>query len=292
MNDTGWRLTHLEEIVMDSKFETTPNLYVVASDGVEYAYRKMEKQGTTPLLFLQHFTGTMDSWDPKLINAIAQDRTVIVFDNAGVGTSRGKTPDSIAQMTLDAEHFIQALQLGEVDLLGFSLGGFIAQLIAARGQVSVRKLVSVGSAPQGGEEHLLQVVTEAFAKNAADVRLPLFFTPSAKSQAAGKAFIDRASFRKHERDPESGEDIRNAQAKAIIAWCADKTAGNAVLKQISQPTLIVHGNADTMFPVINAWNMFKAMNDATLMIYPDSAHGALFQYADTFASHVDLFLTA
>ncbi|RYH67868.1 MAG: alpha/beta hydrolase, partial [Alcaligenaceae bacterium] len=140
--------------------------------------------------------------------------------------------------------------------------------------------------------HLLQVVTEAFAKNAADVRLPLFFTPSAKSQTAGQAFIDRASVRKHERDPESGEDIRNAQAKAIIAWCADKKTGNAILKQISQPTLIVHGSEDTMFPAINAYDMFKAMSDATLIIYPDSAHGALFQYADTFASHVDLFLTA
>src|SRR4051812_6681017 len=143
-----------EDRNMSETFETTPNLSVVASDAVTYTYRQLHHPGTIPLVLLQHFTGSMDSWDPKVINALAQGRTVIVFDNAGVGSSGGKTPDSIAQMAIDAEHFIQALQLGEVDLLGFSLGGFIAQSIAARGQVPVRRIVSVGSAPQGGEEHL------------------------------------------------------------------------------------------------------------------------------------------
>jgi pimeloyl-ACP methyl ester carboxylesterase len=277
---------------MADTFVTSPNLYVVASDGVKFAYRKLEKPGTTPLVFLQHFTGTMDGWDPAVVDALAKGRTVIVFDNAGVGASTGSTPDSVEQMTTDAENFILALGIGEVDLMGFSLGGFIAQLMAARKKVQVRKLVSAGSAPQGGEEHLMQVVTDAFSKNAPDVRLPLFFTASAKSQTAGQAFISRAAVRTSERDPESGEDISNAQAKAIIRWCADRTNGNAVLKKISQPTLIIHGSNDTMFPAVNAYEMFKNMTDATLIIYPDSAHGALFQYADTFSSHVHLFLAA
>ena len=279
-------------ITMSNTFVNAPNLYVVASDGVKYAYRKIVKQGTTPLVFLQHFTGTMDAWDPKVVDALAQGRTVIVFDNAGVGASAGKTPDTVEQMTIDAENFILALGIGEVDLMGFSLGGFIAQLMATRKRVPVRKLVSAGSAPQGGEEHLMQVVTDAFSKNAPDVRLPLFFTPSVNSQAEGRAFLARAAVRTNERDPESGEDISNAQAKAIIGWCADKTTGNAVLKDISQPTLIVHGSSDTMFPAVNAYEMFKNMTDGTLIIYPDSGHGALFQYADTFASHVELFLAA
>jgi pimeloyl-ACP methyl ester carboxylesterase len=277
---------------MTTKFETAPNRFVVASDGVKYACRTLDKPGTRPLVLLQHFTGTMDSWDPAVIDALAKNRTVVVFDNAGVGASAGKTPDSVEQMTIDAEAFIKALDLGEIDLLGFSLGGFIAQLMAARGKVAVRKIISAGSAPQGGEEHLLQVVTEAFSKNAPDVRLPLFFTPSESSQAAGRAFVARAAVRTADRDPESGDDISNAQAKAIIAWCADKTTGHAVLKRIKQPTLIVHGSDDTMFPSINAYEMFKQMNTATLIVYPDSAHGAIFQYPETFTSHVDLFLSA
>ncbi|KAA0073969.1 alpha/beta hydrolase [Tardiphaga sp. P9-11] len=277
---------------MTQQFVTVPNLYVVACDGVKYAYRKLEKPGSTPLVFLQHFTGTMDAWDPSVVDALAKNRTVIVFDNAGVGASGGSTPDTVEQMTVDAENFIQALGLGEVDLMGFSLGGFIAQLMATRDKVPVRKVVSAGSAPQGGEEHLMKVVADAFSKNAPDVRLPLFFTPTAKSQAAGQAFITRAAFRKEERDPESGEEISNAQAKAIIGWCANKAEGNAMLKQIRQPTLIVHGSDDTMFPGINAYEMFKNMTDATLIMYPDSGHGALFQYSSAFSSHVDLFLAA
>lgn len=273
-------------------FETSPNRYVVASGGVKYAYRRLDKAGTIPLVCLQHFTGTMDAWDPALIDALARNRTIIVFNNAGVGTSGGRTPDSVEQMTIDAEAFITALDLGPVDLLGFSLGGFIAQLMAARGKVRVRKLISAGSAPQGGEEHLLKVVTEAFAEKADDVRLPLFFTRSEKSQAAGRAFVARATARTHERDPESGKDITDAQATAIIRWCADKATDHAVLRTIKQPTLIVHGSDDTMFPAVNAYDMFKAMSDATLIIYPDSAHGALFQYSETFSAHVDLFLNA
>lgn len=278
--------------IVTIQFASAPNLFIDAANGVKYVYRKLEKPGTIPLVFLQHFTGTMDSWDPIVVDTLAHRRTVIVFDNAGVGASGGTTPDTIEQMTIDAESFILALGVGEVDLLGFSLGGFIAQLMAIRKKVPVRKIVSVGSAPQGGEEHLMQVVTEAFSKNAADVRLPLFFTPSERSQAAGEEFVARAAVRRNERDPDSGEEITNAQAKAIIAWCANKKAGSASVQGITVPTLIVHGSDDTMFPVSNAYEMFKNMSDATLIVYPDSGHGALFQYAKTFSAHVDLFLSA
>lgn len=277
---------------MTPQFVSAPNQYVVAADGIRYAYRIVGGSAGTPLVCLQHFTGTMDSWDPQVIDSLARNRAVIVFDNAGVGASGGTTPESVEQMTIDAEAFIEALGLGDVDLLGFSLGGFIAQLMAARGKVSVRKIISAGSAPQGGEEHLMQVVAEAFSKNAFDVRLPLFFTPSEQSQTAGRKFIERATARQDERDPESGEQISNAQGAAIIAWCAAKTDDNAILKRISQPTLIVHGSDDTMFPSVNAYEMFKHMSNATLIIYPDSGHGALFQYAETFSSHVELFLAA
>lgn len=275
---------------MSTTLETAPTLHVEVG-GIRFAYRKLGPESGIPLVFLQHFTGTMDAWDPRVVNALAADRPVIVFNNTGVGTSTGAVPDTIEQMSTDAESFIVALGLTEVDLLGFSLGGFLAQVIATRSTVKARKLIVAGSAPRGGEEHLLQVVEEAFSKYTRDVRLPLFFTPSAASQAAGSAFVDRAAARR-DRDPESGDAVSNPQAAAIIAWCANKDADHTTLKAIRQPTLIVHGSDDTMFPSINAYEMFKHMSSATLIIYPDSGHGALFQHANTFVAHVQTFLNA
>nr|WP_315050898.1 alpha/beta hydrolase [uncultured Brevundimonas sp.] len=271
-------------------FATAATQFLEA-DGVRFAYRRLGPEQGVPLVFLQHFTGTMDAWDPRVVDALAVDRPVVVFDNAGVGASTGVTPDTVEQMSMDAETFMAALGLTEVDLLGFSLGGFIAQVLAARSTVKVRRLIVAGSAPRGGEEHLLEVVEEAFAQGARDVRLPLFFTPSAASQAAGSAFVDRATARTQDRDPDSGENVSNPQAAAIIGWCATDD-GDATLKAIRQPTLIVHGSDDTMFPPINAYEMFKRMSDATLILYPDSGHGALFQHPDTFSAHARSFLGA
>lgn len=276
---------------MTSILETAATQHVKVGD-IDFAYRRMGKSEGTPLVLLQHFTGTMDAWDPSVVNALAVERPVIVFDNAGVGTSSGSVPDNVEKMSSDAEDFILALGLGEVDLLGFSLGGFIAQVIAARDRVKVRKLIIAGSAPKGGEEHLLQVVGEAFARNARDVRLPLFFTPSEASQQAGAAFVDRTLKRTESRDPDSGENVSNPQAAAIIGWCAEQDAEHKLLKAIKQPALVVHGSDDTMFPSINAYEMFKHMSNATLVIYPDSGHGAIFQYADTFVLHAQIFLNA
>jgi pimeloyl-ACP methyl ester carboxylesterase len=201
---------------MTQSLETAPNEFVEAA-GVQFAYRRLGPKEGTPLIFLQHFTGTMDSWDPAVVNGLAKSRPVVVFDNSGVGRSSGKTPDNVAQMAVDAERFISALGFAKVDLLGYSLGGFVAQLLAAQSPGLVQKVILVGTAPQGGEEHLLEVLKEAFShKEAPDVRLPLFFTPSNASQAAGRAFLSRASVRTVDRDPESGTTVSDPQAKALI----------------------------------------------------------------------------
>jgi pimeloyl-ACP methyl ester carboxylesterase len=272
--------------------ETAPTQHV-ETGGVRFAYRRLGSSVGIPLVLMQHFTGHMDAWDPELVNALAQDRPVVVFNNAGVGTSTGVTPDTVAQMTEDAERFLQALGLAHVDLLGFSLGGFIAQDMAARDVVSVRKMVLVGTAPRGGEEHLLDVVAQAASHTEApDIRLPLFFTGTAQSQAAGRAFLVRAAARIQQRDPESGDAVQTAQARAIVGWCAESDPGHASLKAIHQPALVVHGSDDTMFPSVNAFNLARAMKDATLIIYPDSGHGVLFQYPALFAGHAMQFLDA
>jgi pimeloyl-ACP methyl ester carboxylesterase len=271
--------------------ETAPNEFIEAS-GIRFAFRRLGTREGAPLICLQHFTGNMDSWDPAVINGLAQTRPLIVFDNSGVGKSSGKTPNNVAQMVADAEQFIAALGFTKVDLLGYSLGGFVAQSLAAKNAGLVRKIILVGTAPQGGEEHLLMVLKEAFShKEAPDVRLPLFFTPSAASQAAGRAFLDRARLRTVDRDPDSGKAISDPQAKALIDWCASKDPKNTILNAINQPVLVVCGSDDTMLPDSNAYFMFKHLKNAQLILYPDSGHGALFQYAELFVAHAHLFLT-
>jgi pimeloyl-ACP methyl ester carboxylesterase len=264
----------------------------VESGGISFAYRTLGPESGTPLIFLQHFTGNMDSWDPAVVNALAEKRPVIVFDNTGVGRSNGKTPDNVAQMAEDAHSFISALGVTSVDLLGYSLGGFTAQKLAADYPDLVRSVVLVATAPQGGEEHLLAVLDEARShKDAPDIRLPLFFTPSEASQAAGRAFLERAGARKVDRDPESGDAISGPQAKALITWCATKDPDNSILGGIDQPVLVVCGSDDTMLPDRNAYFLFKHLPNAQLVLYPDSGHGALFQYPERFVNHVRFFLT-
>jgi pimeloyl-ACP methyl ester carboxylesterase len=272
--------------------ETAPTRYVDGS-GIRFAYRRLGPSIGTPLVLLQHFSGNIDAWDPAVVNALAADRPVIAFDNAGVGRSTGRTPDTIAAMARDAVAFIDLLGLSEVDLLGFSLGGCVAQQIAGEHGRLVRKLILVGTAPKGGEEHLLAVLREAFSQTGApDPRLPLFFTKSAASQSAGMAFLNRAKVRTEDRDTDNGSAVTDPQAKALITWCATPDPGHATLRAISQPALVVSGKQDTMLPADNAYAMFKALSNAQLILYPDSGHGALFQYHALFASHVRTFLDA
>jgi pimeloyl-ACP methyl ester carboxylesterase len=272
--------------------ETAPTRYVEGG-GIRFAYRQLGPSTGTPLVLLQHFSGNIDAWDPAVVNALAADRPVIAFDNAGVGRSSGQTPDNIAAMARDAVAFINLLGLSKVDLLGFSLGGCIAQQIAADHGRLVRKLILVGTAPKGGEEHLLAVLQDAFSQTGApDPRLPLFFTKSSASQSAGLEFLKRAKVRTEDRDTDNGKAVTDPQAKALITWCATPDPEHAILRAITQPVLVVSGNHDTMLPADNAYAMFKALSNAQLVLYPDSGHGALFQHHVLFVSHVRTFLDA
>lgn len=283
-------MTELAITSQTATLETAPTRFV-EGHGIRFAYRRLGPAKGTPLILLQHFSGNIDAWDPAVVNALAADRPVIAFDNAGVGRSTGQTPDNIAAMARDAVTFIEQLGLSEVDLLGFSLGGFIAQQIAAEHPKLVRKLILVGTAPQGGEEHLLAVLQDAFSqKGAPDPRLPLFFTKSAASQSSGLAFLKRAKARSDDRDTDNGTAVTDPQAKALITWCATPDPEHAMLRAIGQPTLVVSGSHDTMLPANNAYAMFQALGNAQLVLYPDSGHGALFQYHETFVSHVRTFL--
>jgi pimeloyl-ACP methyl ester carboxylesterase len=272
--------------------ETAPTRYVEGG-GIRFAYRQLGPSTGTPLVLLQHFSGNIDAWDPAVVNALATARPVVVFDNTGVGRSSGQTPDNIAAMARDAVTFVGLLGYSKVDLLGYSLGGCIAQQIAAEYGPLVRKLILVGTAPKGGEEHLLAVLQEAFSKTEApDPRLPLFFTPSPASQSAGLAFLKRTRIRREDRDTDSGSAVTDPQAKALITWCATPDPEHTILRAIDQPSLVVCGSRDSMLPADNAYAMFKAMSNAQLILYPDSGHGALFQYHELFVSHSQVFLDA
>ncbi|MBR0738885.1 alpha/beta hydrolase [Bradyrhizobium liaoningense] len=272
--------------------ETAPTHYI-EGNGIRFAYRRLGPADGTPLILLQHFSGNIDAWDPAVVNALAADRPVIAFDNAGVGRSTGQTPDNVEAMARDAVAFIHLLGFSEVDLLGFSLGGCVAQQIAAEQGQLVRKLILVGTAPKGGEEHLLAVLQAAFSQtDAPDPRLPLFFTNSPASRSSGLAFLQRTKVRKDDRDTDNGRAVTDPQAKALIGWCATPDPGHTILRAIGQPTLVVSGSHDTMLPANNAHAIFKELSNAQLILYPDSGHGALFQHHETFVSHVRTFLEA
>ncbi len=261
-----------------------PTMFVDA-DGIRFAYRRFGAANGVPLIFLQHFTGTMDAWDPSVVDGFARVRPVVLFDNAGVSRSSGATPDSVHAMADHAVAFIAALGLTRVDFLGFSLGGFVAQVVAALHPDLVRRIILAGTGPEGGEgiQNLGEVLAQAQQASPADPRLFLFFEQTESSQSAGRAFLERQARRTTDRDPDSTEQTVSAQFKAIVDWGALPSPEAATrLRTITQSVLVANGKNDLIVPTINSYALFQQLPDATLILYPDSGHGALFQYADAF----------
>ncbi|QJD93865.1 alpha/beta hydrolase [Duganella dendranthematis] len=263
----------------------------ITVNGIQTAYRLYGVRGAEPPLFLmQHFTGTMDNWDPLVIEGLARHRQVVVFDNAGVGASHGITPSNVPEMAQHALSVIEALGLGQVDLLGFSLGSFLAQEIAANLPKSVRRMVLVGGCPQGqGAGDFRKVISEIGGKTPGEILLHLFFTPTANSQQRGKAFLQRLKLR-DEAGPNPPSQTFTAQYLAIESWCGQRDAGYALLKRIKQPVLVVQGSNDTMFPTEQSIRLFQHLPNAQLSLYPDAGHASLFQYPSLFVEQVDTFL--
>ncbi len=277
-------------------YNTTPTQYVDV-EGIKYAYRTLGA-GTDapPLLLLQHFTGTMDDWDPKLVEGLALHRRVIVFDNAGVGRSGGTTPDSVQGTAQHVEALCDALKLEQVDLLGFSLGGFVAQQMLFERPNRIRKVILVGTGPQGGTGIKdLQAVMETAMKKGSEQRVHpktvLFFSETKNGKNAAAAFMDRIGKHTVDADPPVSNETMQAQAKAIVTW-GSVPPNDGKLQGIRQPVLIVNGSNDVMVPTSNSVAMFQQIPSAQLALYPDSGHGALFQYHDQFVALADTFLRA
>jgi pimeloyl-ACP methyl ester carboxylesterase len=276
---------------------TAPTQFLQAGNET-YAYRRFGSGPGLPLLYLQHFTGTLDNWDPAVTDPLASGREVILFESAGLGRSSGKVPDTVAGMAKHALAFLDGLSLGTSDVLGYSLGGMVAQQMVQERPSIFRRMILVGTAPRGGED-IMHLDKPSLAKHLGDPNLKgyavlqkIFFAPTDSSQKAGAAFIERLSQRTKDREPVSGPPVAQAQMAAFRDW--EKFTGQrfADLKSIPHPTLVVNGIYDEMIPVRNSYWLSANLPNAVLMTYPDSGHGSLFQFHSSFTRQVTAFLAS
>ncbi|BCW57822.1 alpha/beta hydrolase [Arthrobacter sp. StoSoilB20] len=256
----------------------------VTAGGVTYAYRELGPKGGVPVVFLIHLAGTMDNWDPRIIDPIAAKHHVITFSNRGVGASTGDVPDSIESMADDAAAFIQALGYPQVDLFGFSLGGMIAQSLVLKHPGMVRKMVLAGTGPAGGEgiQNIIGTTYYDVLRGTLTRQDPkefLFFNRNAAGKPAARAFINRLKERTTNREAPIKLGAFQTQLKAIRRWGLSPSADLGV---ISQPTLIANGDNDRMVPSVLSSDMHRRIPGSELVIYPDSGHGGIFQFHDRF----------
>jgi pimeloyl-ACP methyl ester carboxylesterase len=265
----------------------------VEADDIRFAYRRWGKPDGFPLVFMQYFSANLDAWDPLVTDGFAAYYDVILFNNAGVASSGGETPNTVPEMTGHAVAFCDALGLKAFNVVGFSLGGMIAQQMAIDHPDRLKRLVLLGTGPRGGEG---MTFTELSSEERADPEkflLAALFSPTDTSQAAGRAYLRRLAARTRDRDVPVSKRTAEAQLRAIREWGTVPSSNRyAALPNIKHPTLVVHGNKDIVVLPINAFILAEHVPNAQLIMYPDSNHGAQYQHADLFLQHAKLFLSA
>jgi pimeloyl-ACP methyl ester carboxylesterase len=265
----------------------------VSVGGVDLVYRQLGPDVGVPVIFLNHLGAVLDNWDPRVVDGIAAKRRVITFDNRGVGASGGATPDTIEAMAHDAVGFVRALGLDQVDLLGFSMGGFIAQVIAQQQPQLVRKIILAGTGPAGGEgiDKVTAITFRDIAKGALtfqDAKQFLFFTRTTSGRQAGREFLQRLKERTEGRDKAITPWAFRAHLKAIHRWGLQQPSD---LSRIPHPVLVANGESDRMVPSKNTIDLAERLPNSELVpLYPDAGHGGIFQYHNEFVAKALGFL--
>lgn len=260
--------------------------------GTRFAYRELGVDTGVPVVLLHHMTGVLDDWDPRVVNGLATQHRVITFDNRGVGASQGRTPNSVAAMARDAIAFIRALGFGQVDLLGLSLGGFVAQEILQQEPHVVRRLILAGTGPAGGRgmDRITSLSIRGVIKSALtfkDAKHYLFFTQTASGQVAARQFLERLKERTNDRDKAISLSAFRAQLKAVHSWGLQAPAD---LTGILHPVFVVNGDSDRMVPSSNSFDLAARLPNARLRLYGDAGHAGIFQYHEVFVKDALDFL--
>lgn len=266
----------------------------ITAGGVQFVYRELGRNNSgTPIVFLVHLAGVLDNWDPRIADGFAAKHRVIMFDNRGVGASSGKPAASMEEMAKDAITFIKAMGLEQVDLFGFSMGGMIAQEIVLMEPRLVRKMIVAGTGPAGGEG-ISKVVRVTYVDiirgwlTRQDPKQFLFFTRTPEGIRAGKEFLLRLQERSENRDKEATVAVLQAQLKALRRWCTKKPVD---LSKVHHPVLVANGDHDRMVPSKNTRDLAQRLPNSELIIYPDSGHGAVFQFHVDFVARAMEFLS-
>ncbi|MEV0936396.1 alpha/beta fold hydrolase [Streptomyces phaeochromogenes] len=262
--------------------------------GTAFAYREVGTGQGVPLVLLHHVTAVLDDWDPAVVDGLAAERHVIMVDLRGVGRSGGTTPDNFEAMSDDTIAFLDALGLDMVDLLGYSLGGIVAQVVAQQHSGRIRRIVLAGTTPAGAPGPAatgatLQAAIQKATEQGKHPKHFLFFEPTPAGQAAADAFLARLDQRTtDDRDTPISNAAIGAQLAALSAWETD--ASSAGLAAVKQPALVVNGDNDTMWPTEGTLQLAELLPDAKLAVYPNSGHGGIFQYSEMFVHQALDFL--
>ena len=270
-----------------------PNLSINIG-GTDFVYRDLGPRDGVPVVILNHWGAVLDNFDPRIVDGLAAKHRVITASYRGMGATGGTAPLTIDEMARDTIAFVRALGLEKIDLLGFSLGGMVAQDVTLKAPELIRKLILTGTGPAGGEgiKKVGAVSWPLIIKGLLTRRDPkfyLFFTSTANGRRAAKAFLERLKERKQNRDKEPAFGAFLRQLKAIHAW--GKQARQD-LGSIRIPVLVANGDHDIMVPTVNSRDMARRIPNAQLVIYDDAGHGGIFQNYSDFVSKALAFLGA
>lgn len=272
-------------------YATVPTKFVEAN-GIKIAYRSYGKEGDIPVIYFNHLTANLDNCDPRIMDAIAENRHIISFDYRGVGATTGEQGTSIAEMAKDAIAFIHALGYKQVDIVAFSMGGFITQELLLIEPALVRKIILAGTGPRGGEgvSDVVGLTYKDIFKGILTFRDPkfyLFFTQNKVGKEAARDFLKRLNERTENRDKKVKLSVLKKQLQAIAVWGHATPADLSVFKH---PVLVANGDHDRMVPTPNSYDLAKRFPNAEIVIYPNSGHGGIFQYHEEFITQALRFL--